>query len=85
MAWISTFYPDNIVFKLVSSKYSFNSEYFKSSQYITLVLLKLSGECVHFETDRIAKKVRHVNDWTNSPYVCYRIIGRNTPKGKVYV
>lgn len=27
--------------------------------------------------------VRSISGWTNSPYVCYRVVGKNTPKGKV--
>lgn len=59
-----------MIFRLVSSKYSFNSEYFKSWQYVTLVLLKLSGGYVHFETVIELPKWSEVSMVGLTPHMC---------------
>lgn len=71
--------------KLLSSTDPFTSECFKS-WYIILVLLKLSGWCVHFETEKKYSKWSEVSVIELTPH--RRATGwleKNTPKGKVHI
>lgn len=69
---------------MVSSKYSFKSIFQVLVGHPGFTLVEW-WVCTLWNRDRIANTFRSISGWTNFPYVCYRMVRKDTPKGTVHI